>query len=87
MKAIIKLDVPDYQIGQEVSIYFKDTMMVKGVVENNTGEWVQDGEIWEENYKCSKCGKPMRKILVEKTIIGHWSDFCPECGADMRKGV
>ena len=33
MKAIIKLDVPDYQIGQEVNIYFKDTMMIKGVVE------------------------------------------------------
>jgi hypothetical protein len=33
MKAIIKLDVPDYQIGQEVHIYFKDTMMVKGICE------------------------------------------------------
>lgn len=30
MKAIIKLDIPEYQIGQEVSVYFKDTMMVKG---------------------------------------------------------
>lgn len=33
MKAIIKLDVPDYQIGQEVHIHFKDTMMVKGICE------------------------------------------------------
>ena len=33
MKAIIKLDIPEYQIGQEVSIYFKDTMMIKGVVQ------------------------------------------------------
>ena len=33
MKAIIKLDVPEYQIGQEVSIYFKDTMSKKGICE------------------------------------------------------
>lgn len=33
MKAIIRLDVPDWQIGQEVSIYFPDTMSVKGIVE------------------------------------------------------
>lgn len=33
MKAIIQIDVPNYQIGQEVSIYFKDTMMIKGIVQ------------------------------------------------------
>ena len=33
MKAIIEVDVPNFQIGQEVSIYFKDTMMIKGVVQ------------------------------------------------------
>lgn len=38
MKAIIQIDVPNYQIGQEVSIYFKDTMMIKGIVqEQKTG--------------------------------------------------
>ena len=31
MKAIITVDVPKHQIGQEVSVYFKDTMCVKGV--------------------------------------------------------
>ena len=31
-KAIIEIDVPEFQIGQEVSIYFKDTMMIKGIV-------------------------------------------------------
>ena len=34
MKVIIRLDVPDWQIGQEVSIYFPDTMSVKGIVES-----------------------------------------------------
>ena len=31
MKAIIELDVPGFQIGQEVTVYFKDTMQIKGV--------------------------------------------------------
>lgn len=31
MKAVIEVDVPEYQIGQEVSVYFKDTMCVKSV--------------------------------------------------------
>ena len=31
MKAIIEVDVPEYQIGQDVSVYFKDSMCVKSV--------------------------------------------------------
>lgn len=31
--AYIKIKVPKWQIGQEVSIYFKDTMYVKGICE------------------------------------------------------
>ena len=31
MKAVIEVDVPEYQIGQDVSVYFKDTMCVKSV--------------------------------------------------------
>lgn len=33
MKAVIYIDVPEYQIGQPVSVHFKDTMCVKGVCE------------------------------------------------------
>ena len=35
MKAVIKLDVPEWQIGQEVSVYFKDTMVKKGICEKD----------------------------------------------------
>ena len=32
MKAVIELyDVPKYQIGQEVTIYFRDTMQMRGI--------------------------------------------------------
>ena len=37
MKAVIEVDVPEYQIGQEVSVYFKDTMCVKGICKKNQG--------------------------------------------------
>ena len=33
MKAVIKLDVPEWQIGQCVSVYFPDTMMKKAICE------------------------------------------------------
>ena len=36
MKAIIRLDVPEWQIGQEVTVYFKDTMMKKSICEKDT---------------------------------------------------
>lgn len=33
MKALIKLNVPEWQIGQDVNVYFPDTMMQKSVCE------------------------------------------------------
>ena len=33
MNAIIHLDVPEWQIGQEVTVYFPDTMQKKGTCE------------------------------------------------------
>ena len=79
MNAIIRLNIPDYQIGEEVSIYFKDTMMIKGVVEKNEGKWIPMFDRWGDivttvcGYECSKCGE--------------WNadndKFCPNCGAKM----
>lgn len=45
--------------------------------EREAGEWIYDGD----GYKCNKCG----------TVYGWWADsqtsnFCPNCGADMREG-
>lgn len=41
------------------------------------GEWVYDH--WCE-FKCSKCG------ALSKTEPRGEENFCPNCGADMRKG-
>ena len=46
MKAIIRLEVPEHQIGREVSCYFKDTMSVKGICEKaEESEWEHDHDV------------------------------------------
>ena len=47
------------------------------------GHWEQYGNSWEDKFKCSECGKEQPKILCGEQIIGHWSNFCPNCGAKM----
>lgn len=48
------------------------------------GQWEQFGNFWEDKFKCSECGKEQPKILCGERIIGHWSDYCPYCGAEMQ---
>ena len=36
--AIIKVKVPKWQIGEEVKIYFKDTMYISGICEKEDKE-------------------------------------------------
>ena len=50
MKAVIKLDVPDFQIGEDVTVYFKDTMMKKGVCEADTIVHCKDCIYWKNGY-------------------------------------
>lgn len=45
MKAIIQLDVPEWQIGQEVSVYFPDTMQQKAKC-----ELLKESDITEEDF-------------------------------------
>lgn len=89
MKAIIQIDVPNYQIGQEVSIYFKDTMMIKGIVqEPKMGHWIQTNEFFINQdgqfiYKfiCSECKSLSYFRKSNKKAIG--ANVCPNCGARM----
>lgn len=55
-----------------------DYLITNGVVVREKGEWVFEevypGVVSLNGYMCSKC----RKNTAKKT------DFCPNCGADMR---
>ena len=65
MKAIITVDVPEHQIGQEVSVYFKDTMFVKGTCESETEVYAKhDEEIIKETVE-SIWGKPPYNELLD----------------------
>lgn len=67
MQAIIRVDVPDWQIGKKVSVYFPDSMMIHSVCEQAQpiGKWI-GGTI------CSNCNH--HKMLL-------WQyDYCPKCG-------
>ena len=50
MKAVIRIDVPEYQIGQEVSIYFKDTMMIKGTVQKPSDDAISRQAVFDYIY-------------------------------------
>ena len=89
MKAVIYLDVPDWQIGQDVSVYFPDTMMKHGkcellkehdAVEPKTGHWIWLQYCANEGVYCSECHTKMfdRYPMKKKS-----SQFCGHCGAKM----
>lgn len=41
----------------------------------HTGKWLEDSEWWYQTiYRCSECGKQ----------VSNMSNYCPDCGADMR---
>ena len=85
-KAIIELNVPEWQIGQEVSIYFPDSMVVHGKtvavedkldnLQQDIDDKLNDVDYRMDNNLCIACGRP----LVEK----GWR-MCTEClGTSMR---
>ena len=49
-------------------------------------EWIDDTGCLDSvrQYKCSKCGK---KPIINSNWVSVLTDFCPHCGADMRKKV
>lgn len=54
MKAIIKLDVPEWQIGQDVSVYFPDTMWIDGRCETDN-ECENCAAAIEDRVKVVRC--------------------------------
>ncbi len=55
MKAIIRLDVPDWQIGEKVSVYFPDTMVLNSICEiDNTDNQFRMRDATEEERKSTQ---------------------------------
>ena len=80
VKAVIRLDVPDWQIGQEVSVYFKDTMMKHGICENGSAKAKYNSRsCW---YECSDCHHTMTSAMHcrGELIPAYKVKFCANCG-------
>lgn len=71
MQAVIKLDVPEWQIGQPVTVYFPDTMQKQGVC-----ELPKEQEAVPRHHKC--IGDCYSLINEEGT------KFCPWCGRSVK---
>ena len=72
MKAVIKLDVPEWQIGTEVSVYFKDTMMQRGICEKET-----ENIKLKQPEKCKDCAS-CRELPVKTFYCGMATSENPE---------
>ena len=78
MKAVIELDVPEWQIGQNVTVYFPDTM-----VKQCKCELLKEQEAVKPVFECEE---PTLKIgqfhcgnCHQSFGISHYR-FCPFCG-------
>ena len=75
MKAVIRLDVPDWQIGQEVAVYFPDTMRKHGVCEKDEIIMCKDCKHWVKDP-----GSKYGECIIRQTMstwfcaVGDW--FC-----------
>ncbi len=72
MKAIIEINVPEWQIGQQVSIYFPDTMTIKGTCKQKLiAKWYNTSD--NAFYLCSYCAARQK----------FKAPYCHNCGAKM----
>ena len=81
MNVVIELDVPEWQIGQDVTIYFPDTMQKHGKCKlpEKVKPQIFDYPSGRRRAWCGSCGHRLR--------IGYKGDcsdlFCGHCGKEV----
>ena len=86
MKAVIELDVPEWQIGQDVSVYFPDTMVKHGkcelLKEQEAVMPILDTNARGIEVKCGVCRNMM--WTIKDTAFADYPKkhihYCSECG-------
>ena len=73
MKAVIRLDVPDWQIGQDVSVYFPDTMCKHGKCEE------EDAEITFEKTVLNQQDEKGQTVMKYCPLIRQEIKRCFDC--------
>lgn len=73
-----ELQADDCKLLMTSALALKGFVNRQPTVEPVRGEWIAEKEMFRTpfalNYHCSKCGEP-----------NNQTNFCPNCGADMRK--
>lgn len=72
----------------EAEYFFAEYLLAHGVTIREQGEWATDTEDieWGNSLKkkhCTSCGKRPHFDKEKREFI--LSDFCPHCGAEMKK--
>ena len=62
-----------------------DHLFTNGVVVREKGKWERVAATYGCKYACSRCHKIITVECYEDGTTEMPSDFCPNCGADMRK--
>lgn len=60
-------------------------LIANGVVIREKGEWVRVKTDYGVKYECSRCKGHVDVNTYEDGTADEPPDFCPNCGADMRK--
>ena len=92
---IAKEKLKEYCVDNDSSIqYWYDLMGIDDCIdynvptadvrENVRGEWIKVKDDACSHYECSIC--KARPLYDEFCSLPELSDFCPNCGADMRGG-
>lgn len=78
MKAVICLEVPEWQIGEEVSVYFPDTMIKRGKCESQEPlpPVIHENSYGWKFYYCPNCKKEFYQNRKQ--------NYCDKCGQPVK---
>ena len=87
-----EIDNIDYYLQHHTDDYSERShdamMMAISALERQTGEWIIN-PYDKSRHECSVCGQfalqTMTGCLMNRHLEDYLSDYCPSCGADMRK--
>lgn len=89
MKAVIYLDVHEWQIGQDVTVYFPDTMLKHGKCERLNEQDAVVPYIDIDEAKCPICKVRLtrQELIGDDVLFEDFFDYCPHCGKAVSRNV
>ena len=91
MKLVIDIEKEWYERACKANFSLDGALPIYQAIKEGTpyeerphGEWIDLSDGWQEGtYECSNCKTEF--VLIEGTPEDNEYNFCPNCGASMRK--